>query len=142
MGKKMRMKYGWLVVVLAILFICGCQASVTTANFQDLATASEVDSETQEPITETQVFAVDTPVIYVTGRVENAPEATVIKASWIYLDLDPEYLIEEAELTLEEVSSAIAFSLSKPDNGWPAGEYKVELYIDNDLAETVTFTVE
>ena len=33
------------------------------------------------------------------------------------------------------------FSLSKPTKGWPVGKYRVEIYVNDKLADTVKFTV-
>ncbi len=142
--KKTTHKYtGWLLLLVAVAMMAsGCSGSVTTANFQDMVMASEVDEDTNSAVTVQEVFAVGDPVIYAVGRLENAPEGTVAKASWIYLDLDPEYLIDEAEITAEEINSSVVFSLSRPDNGWPVGDYRVDLYIDGELEESIPFSVE
>ena len=34
------------------------------------------------------------------------------------------------------------FSLSKPNDGWPIGKYRFEIYVGDKLATTVKFTVE
>ena len=33
------------------------------------------------------------------------------------------------------------FSLSKPNNGFPVGKYRLEIYMGNDLLKTIIFTV-
>ena len=143
-------KKGWIValiigcVLLAALIIAvilgGGSCSVTTARLTEAAMASKVDPDTMEPVIKTDEFKSDTPVIYATALLKNAPEDTKITATWIYLDDDTE--IASVDVLSTETSQAVSFSLSRPDNGFPAGQYKVELAIDGELAETLRFTVE
>jgi hypothetical protein len=35
----------------------------------------------------------------------------------------------------------VTFSMSRPDNGWPAGMYRAELYIAGTLAMKIPFKV-
>jgi hypothetical protein len=143
-------KTGWIialiagVVLLAVLVIAvilgGGSCSVTTARLTEAAMASEVDPDTMEPITKTDEFQSDTSVIYATALLKNAPEDTKITATWIYLEDDTEIASVDALST--ETNQAVSFSLSRPDNGFPVGQYKVELAIDGKLSETLRFTVE
>lgn len=131
-----------LVFVLTLTILNGCEFNVSTASFKNIETASEINNDTKEPITISDTFSTDAPFIYVTGKVVNAPEGTKVKASWIYLDMDPVFTIDEAELTTKHIDTAFDFSLSKPNDGWPVGQYEVKLYIDDNHKETVKFEVQ
>jgi outer membrane usher protein FimD/PapC len=48
----------------------------------------------------------------------------------------------EKTLTLEEDTDDGDFAFSKPTKGWPVGKYRVEIYVNDDLAKTVKFTIE
>ncbi len=131
------------LVLLSILFVflmIGCD--FTTAKLEDVQTAKSIDYETNLPTEVARVFNVNSPVVYVTGTLKNAPENTVISIEWIYLDMDPEYLIAEVELKAEHTNVDFFFELTKPNNGWPLGDYECRLYIDGDYQENVFFTVE
>ncbi len=128
-----------LLCVMVVSMLAAC--SFTTANYSDLHMASEIDAD-NNPLTITDTFSADSPVIYVTGSMNNAPEGTMIAAEWIYAEENPPTFIDVAELEVNEISSSFHFSMTRPDNGWPAGEYEVNLYIDDELAETLSFTVE
>ena len=49
--------------------------------------------------------------------------------------------IDETTVTADEENFHGAFSLSKPDKGWPVGKYKVEIYDEDELVTTVKFTI-
>ena len=51
------------------------------------------------------------------------------------------YKIDEATLTADGDNYSGEFSMSKPDNGWPVGKYHVEIYVGDDLATKVKFTI-
>lgn len=124
-----------------IVLFAACSISVTTANYTDLKVASEVDTS-NKPVVITSKFGVESPVIYVTGILKNAPEGTVIKAEWYYLESDPVTFIDEASLESVDTTTPFYFNLSKPNNGWPVGNYEVKLYIDDEYKNSSTFSVE
>ena len=131
------------IIVLAILIAAAmgaCSFSVSTASLKNLQMASQVDSN-NKAVTVTDSFTTDTPMIYATGNVNNAPEGTVIEALWVYLDSDPVIDIDSVEMELDDSYVDFIFSLSRPDNGWPTGKYEVKLSIDGVYKESLYFTV-
>ncbi len=48
---------------------------------------------------------------------------------------------ESASVTIKDPTEGGAFSLSKPDNGWPIGKYRFEISVNGKLAQTVKFTI-
>lgn len=50
--------------------------------------------------------------------------------------------IIEGRATLDGDTNDGAINFSRPTDGWPIGEYHVEIYINDQLATTVKFTVE
>ena len=131
------------IIVLAILItaaIAACSFSVTTARILNLKMASQVDGN-NKAINVTDTFENDTPVIYATGTVDSAPGGTVIEALWVYVESDPPIDIDSVEMTINDSDVDFAFSLSKPDNGWPSGKYEVRFSIDGVYKESLYFTV-
>ncbi|HJT80452.1 MAG TPA: hypothetical protein VJ719_04565, partial [Chthoniobacterales bacterium] len=50
--------------------------------------------------------------------------------------------IDEATLTADEDDFYGAFSLSKPTQGWPLGDYRVDIYKGDQVATSVNFIIE
>ena len=74
---------------------------------------------------------------------------TKVKAVWTVVDAggmeDKQLLVKKIELTPEAVegvkeANRINFSLSH-DDPYPAGDYKVDIYLNGELAKTVEFTI-
>lgn len=126
-------------MILMLIFLSSC--SFTTANFSNIAMSSDINSDFT-PVNETTKFSTNTPIFYVSGRVNNAPASTQINGKWYYIDTEPAIFIDESVYLVENTTTSFYFSLSAPDNGWPSGTYSVELYIDGKIEQTLTFTVE
>ena len=78
-----------------------------------------------------------------------AKVGTKVKAVWTIVDAggeqDKKILEKKTELTAEaikgvEEANQINFSLV-PDDPFPAGDYKVEIYLNGELAKTVPFKI-
>ena len=91
------------------------------------------------------VFAVDTPEIFCSVKLSNAPPDTEVKAEWVYVKGELEdmenYLIDTYSLTADD-TRYLSFSLTIPDAGWPTGEYKVVLYVEGNEQLSVPFTIQ
>ncbi|MCM3715115.1 hypothetical protein [Halalkalibacter oceani] len=125
---------------MLVLFLVSCSFSFTTAHYSDLQFAAEIDSSNR-PVIRADHFTVDSPIVHLTGILNNAPDGTVMKAVWVYLETEPPTEIDFYELESVHVTANFSFHVSRPDNGWPPGDYEVHLYIDDKLKETLTFQV-
>jgi outer membrane usher protein FimD/PapC len=47
----------------------------------------------------------------------------------------------ETKLDMEGDTDDGDFNFSKPTNGWPVGKYRVEIYVNDELATKVNFTI-
>jgi|SRR5436190_18292933 len=83
-------------------------------------------------------------------QLSEAKEGTKVKGVWTVVDAggnkDKKILDKSVELTAEGIKSAkdpsrIDFTLSH-DNPYPAGDYKFEVYLNGELADTLEFTIE
>ena len=101
--------------------------------------ASEINSETMEPVNKAETFTPTAEIIYAVAKLNNAPDETKMRAVWSYLEG------EVTEITSKELTASgtrwLGFSLTKPTNNWPEGQYKVDLYLGDVLKTTVNFTV-
>ncbi len=50
--------------------------------------------------------------------------------------------VTEGKITLSGDTSDGGLSFTRPEGGWPVGQYHVEIYINDKLATTAKFTVE
>lgn len=78
--------------------------------------------------------------IYVSVNTTGTGTAT-LKAKWTYRKGGQESLVKEDRQTIAPTGPASSeFHISKPD-GWPAGDYQVEIFVDDKPAQSKSFTV-
>lgn len=86
-----------------------------------------------------------TDAFYAVAELNDAPQGTVVKAVWTAVDVDDtepgEFQEHTIDVTEENSSGTIYFQLSN-DDGWPAGLYRVDVYLNDTLAESIEFNVE
>jgi hypothetical protein len=115
----------WLVIVLVTLTMPACSFSASTANISDAKMAR--DPEGNDP---TKVFSPD-ETFYCIADLSNAPDDTKVKAVWTAVNVEgvkPDTKIKETSAT--GGSGQLQFSLTN-DGSWPVGEYKVELFLND-----------
>lgn len=82
-------------------------------------------------------------VIFYVG--DNVKVGQKVRGVWIAEDIGTvapkNHKIAEDTLDVSEENQTGSFTLSKPDNGWPVGKYRAELYVDDKLAETLKFEI-
>ncbi len=62
-----------------------------------------------------------------------------MESEWYYLEDD--YLITTASVNTTKENQNLYFSLERPDNGWPTGDYEVRLYATEDEPVIAKFSV-
>ncbi len=100
----------------------------------------------KQPMGQSMVdFAADTPKIYARWQGHGLRNQAKIRAVWIAEnmgdDAPPDYKADEATTTATAPDSHGIFTLSRPDNGWVRGDYRVEFYVDDALVDTVKVTI-
>ncbi len=95
-----------------------------------------------DPVTS---FAADTPKVFAmfeTDGIKNGDKVRGVLIAEDIGDVAPANTqVLEKTLTLDEDTDDGDFNFSKPTNGWPAGKYRVEIYVNDELAATAKFTV-
>lgn len=89
-------------------------------------------------------FTPNTPKIFLTTAFADAPSGSKLKAVWIAEKTQaapPNYRIDATTLTAGAKMNKATFSLSRPNAGWPQGDYRLELFINDKLVNTVRFKV-
>ena len=136
----MKSKFSILLAVLALLastLACavGGELSLTNARMSTDSDGKNV----------TTTFS-PTDVFYVVADLANSPTGTKVDAKWIAVDIPGEQansVFKETNYVTDtdNFSGIVYFELSN-DSGWPAGSYKVELYLNGALAQSLDFTVQ
>lgn len=77
-------------------------------------------------------------VIYASVLTAGTASSATLKARWTYEDGQ---VVDESEQAIAPTGDAATeFHISKPD-GWPAGKYKVEVFLDGNSVQSHEFTV-
>jgi len=137
----MKNKFMVLFAVLAlILSSLACAVGNTELGLTNLRMAFDQDGKNV-----TTTFS-PTDVFYAVADLANAPQGTKVEAKWTAVnatDTEPnlEFQTQSLDITEESFSGSIYFQLSN-DEGWPAGQYKVDLYLDGNLVQSAEFNVQ
>ncbi len=99
--------------------------------------AEGINPTTYEPVNPTTTFKSNAPLIYTAVRIEDSPPGTIYKVKWYPPGVPPlEQPLQPGPKTWFE-SHLIPLSGS-----FPTGKYQVEIYVNDQLVDTETFTVE
>ncbi|MDF1500970.1 MAG: hypothetical protein P1P76_10915 [Anaerolineales bacterium] len=127
-----------LLIVTSSLLLAAlaCGGSISTANIGDAWMSFDLNGEQK-----TDVFSQD-DIFYAQVDLRNAPDDTSLKAVWTAVnvaDTEPDFLINETEFTTG--SGPIHFDLSNTSL-WPTGSYKVDIFLNDELSQTLEFAVQ
>jgi len=90
-------------------------------------------------------YPASTPKFFLNAKIVDSVQETKVRAEWISEKTSaapPNYVIDKVELTIGPQKDPIAnFAISKPNAGWPPGDYRVDLYLDGKKAGEVKFKV-
>jgi hypothetical protein len=131
----MKMQKILAVMALATLFLFmnACSFNVSTASVSNVLMCDKpVDEVCTSDMTE---FTTSSPMFYLSCDLNYAPEDTKIKFSWFKADGE-RFLIDSVSLRSGDIGSGSTFNvhsnLSRPNNGWPLGNYEVEVSLNTD----------
>ncbi len=97
----------------------------------------------EKPITK---YSTDTVKLEALWKGSGLKAGDKIRAVWIAEDLGiaekNNSRITESVTTAYKPDDDGAFALGRPKEGWPSGKYRLEIYVNSKLAESVKFTIE
>jgi hypothetical protein len=135
----------FMVLVLGSL-LAACSAS--TANITSAELGTGVDSSAGKATGVTTTFGKTAPGLHCVVTVANAPSGTVVKTTWTIVDAVDLSGNPVKDTKLKDVDYTFQsdgwsdFNLTPPSTGeWPVGSYKVDIYLNDKLDRTLTFTV-
>jgi len=127
-----------LFVLVLVLASVACEFSASTANIANAhMSVDEADSQ------QTTSYSPDAPAFYCYFDLKNAPDDTIVKGTWTLISAegyDPNQEIDSAEITGGD--DTYYFSLGGGEGLWPVGQYKIDLYLNEELVQTVNFSVQ
>jgi len=131
-----------LPVLLAVMALV---ASSLACSFGELGLSNARMAFDQDGKNVTSAFS-PSDVFYAVSDLNNAPQGTVVEARWIAVDAEDtepnlEFQTQTLDITEESFTGTIYFQLSN-DGPWPVGQYKVDLYLNDALAQSVEFSVQ
>jgi hypothetical protein len=131
------LKFVAVIAVLALAALA-CSFSASSANFADAYMA--VDSE--GTVRTTTYGPGD--VFYAIVDLANAPDTTEVRAVWTAVNVEgeaPDTLIDEASITTGD--AILTFDLANSAGMiWPNGAYRVDLYLNGELKDSLSFSVQ
>lgn len=117
-------------------------APVAAATSQPNQLSGDVASEPKgQPKTE---FKQTTATVYARWHGRGLQEKAPIRAVFIaekVADIPANSQIDEMETTAPAPNSGGSFDLERPEDGWTVGDYRVEFYLGDTLADTVKFKI-
>ena len=117
-------------------------AATASAGTPVVESAIAKDSDTPPATT----FTADVPKLYAFFKTSGTKTGDSLRAVWIAEDVGDaapkETKIDESTLTADKNDFTGGFSLSKPNQGWPVGKYRTEMYLGDKLASTSKFTIQ
>jgi len=131
-------------LLVTITALCGCSFSVSTANLSSLKMATDKEGKQ-----ESSTFKPE-DTFYALAVISNNPGKVSVKGRIHIENMEGEKPgpIPTLETTVELNGSGVAtFTYSPPQNGWPAGKYKMEALMLNEQGEqkdqkSMSFTIE
>jgi hypothetical protein len=127
-----------LILGMLAMLTVACAFSFSTANFDDAFMAADPDGNQR-----TTVYG-DEDVFYAIADLANASDDTVVRAVWIAVDVDdtePNLLIDEVSITSGD--ARLTFDLANEAGLlWPNGQYRVDLYLNDELETSLDFQVQ
>ena len=132
-----------LVAVALIAVHAGPLGVAAQSADKKLLHATLAKNRDGEPATK---FRSDSAKIYTFWKGNTLKAGDRIRAVWIaegigYTGLKDAKITEASVIAYKPDDDGI-FSVARPKGGWPVGNYRLELYVGNRLAQTLKFTIE
>lgn len=91
-------------------------------------------------------FKPDSQFVYVMFTLADAPKGTLVRCLWFAEKVDvvpPDYKLYEAQVRMGGGGADNHGNcwISRPNNGWPVGRYRVELYVAERKGRALRFNV-
>jgi len=132
----------WFLICAVLGFVFPSQ--IFAARIVSITTCESVEPSSMKAVGVRSRFTQDTREIHLLVQFEGLKAGSKVKGTWISVDAikTPNYEIDSSESQFSKDGEGTAhFSLSRPNQGWPVGNYKVDLHLDGALLTSVPFAV-
>jgi hypothetical protein len=116
------------VLAALLLLLAGCSFSFSSAKVEKALMTTALD-ENGAPVDSVQSYPADTETLYASAELRNAPDNTRIRIVWTYEtagDKIGETTVDSGDITDRYLSGTLT-----NDGLFPAGDYKVDFYVDD-----------
>ena len=162
----MRRHPAWLAVGLMLFVVIACNLGKRTTNLSTNNTnttdANSASSDTPststgalsdthmardngkgDPGEETNTFNAKDRTIHCVATLKDAKSGTQMKFSWFVVDAEgsKNEKIRDIDYTTRALENVVHGHLIAPRD-WPPGKYKVEVYVNGNLEQTVPYSVQ
>lgn len=127
----------FISIITLALIVSSCEYSITTAQIENSRMCSSLTGELCGA--NRSVFSTDEELIFISCNLNNAPDNTIVTFSWKYIGEVDTIIIDEVSVNSSEIGVNLNLSsnLSRPYNGWPKGNYEVEIIIEDSQRDPV-----
>ena len=162
----MKIHSGWLAAGLLLFAVLACNVSKNTNDSNNssnsnknsnsssstrpanadvyIDTINMAKDDNGEPGESATSFAPDEHTVHCVITLNKAKAGTKVKFTWIAVDVEGMTKNDEIKVidyTTNSFENKVHAHLMLPKD-WPKGKYKVEVYINNALDKTISYTVE
>ncbi len=132
------LRAGWMLAG-ALVLCAAFAAQAGAARYEKLMLTDVKDGQTAR-----QTFDPKTKKIYLSAWLTDVAPGAKLKSVWFAEknNVTPDnFKLDSVEIIVRGKMNRVTYSLSKPKKGWPVGTYRLELFIDDKLTDTVRFSV-
>lgn len=89
-------------------------------------------------------FKTQAAKVFLRAKLVDVPAGSTVRSDWIAVKTQvapPNYKIDSVTLKVGPGGTRVDFSLNRPNAGWPEGDYRVALFIDDKPAGEAKFRV-
>jgi hypothetical protein len=136
----LRLGSAWAPVLLAIAVAASLAAegAAPAPRYAEM-----VLSDSQEGAAKS-TFSPQTAKIFLRTKLIDVPVGSQLRSDWIAEKTGvapPNYKIDSVVVKVVPQMNRAGFNFTKPTAGWPEGDYRVDLFIDDKPAQKVRFKV-
>ena len=136
--KKIHRVFAALYLGMSLCLFAG-HASAQTSHFKNI-----VVSDSRDATESKDELPLSTPQIFLHTNFYKVKPGSKLTAQWIAVkakDVPANYKIDAVTVVVDDKMNLFNTSLTRPNKGWPAGDYKVNLYVGDDLEDSAEFTL-